>query len=188
MVSFKNIILFAGLFVYVVNAEIKKRFVNEIDIPTLVQRLDDLTERVAENERKLRYHPVAFKAHLSQKMVSPAPNQRIIFDDVQLNIGNAYHGNLGGFIAPVNGTYLFSVSICSDGNHFIVLDLMRNSNMIGRVLAGDTVYNDCSSETTIAELKSGDEIYVQHHLNVGDLLQVQQHTLDSFTGALLAVI
>ncbi|XP_052819014.1 heavy metal-binding protein HIP-like [Mya arenaria] len=183
-----RICLLVCLLISVANTGIIKRFVDEIDIPTLVQRLDDLTNRVAQNERKLRYHPVAFKAHLSQRMENLSPNQRIIFDDVQLNIGNAYHGNLGGFLAPVNGTYLFSVSVCSTSGHFIVLDLMRNNDVIGRVLAGDSLYDDCSSETTIAELKSGDEIYVQHHLNVGDLLQVQQHTLDSFTGALLAVI
>ena len=131
---------------------------------------------------------VAFKAHLSQAVISPGENQRIVYDDVQLNLGGGYHAHLGGFVAPINGTYLFSVAVCSIGNHYIVLDLVKNDVMIGRVLAGDTVYNDCSSETTISELTAGDEVFVQHHSTVGDLIHVNENILNSFTGALLQAI
>ncbi|XP_052224717.1 cholecystokinin receptor-like [Dreissena polymorpha] len=54
--------------------------------------------------------PIAFKAILT-RAVRPGPNQRIIFDDVKLNLGNALNQHLGGFIAPLNGTYLFSVYV-----------------------------------------------------------------------------
>lgn len=131
--------------------------------------------------------PVAFKAHLSQA-ISPAANQRIVFDDVQFNLGGAYHSHLGGFLAPVNGTYMFSVSVCSDGGHYVVLNLMRNEDMIGRVLAGDDSYADCSSETTVTMLHAGDEVFVQHHGTYGDLVQSKESILDSFTGSLLQAL
>ena len=131
--------------------------------------------------------PVAFKAHMT-KSVSPGANEHIIFDDVQVNLGGAFHEHTSVFLAPVNGTYLFSVSVCSAAGHFIVLDLMRTTTMIGRILAGDTAYDDCSSETTITVLTAGDEVYVQHRNNVGDYIHVQEHTVNSFTGVLLQQI
>lgn len=62
---------------------------------------------------------------------------------------------------------------------------MRNYDVIGRILAGDTVYDDCSSETTVTVLHAGDDVYVKHHLTVGDYIHYQQHTINSFTGTLL---
>ncbi|KAH3785684.1 heavy metal-binding protein HIP-like isoform X1 [Dreissena polymorpha] len=178
-----------------------KRFIVEVDLPELLQRLDGLTSTV--NDLKLQnadllrkydylqvkcnHPPVAFKAHLTSP-ISPGANQRIIFDDVQLNTGNAYHRHLGGFLAPLNGTYLFSVSVCSDNGHYIVLDLMKNAGLIGRVLAGDSVYNDCSSDTSIVELNAGDEVYVQHHASSGDYVNAHQNILNSFTGVLLQIL
>ncbi|XP_052228146.1 heavy metal-binding protein HIP-like isoform X2 [Dreissena polymorpha] len=160
-----------------------KRFIVEVDLPELLQRLDGLTSTVND----LNHPPVAFKAHLTSP-ISPGANQRIIFDDVQLNTGNAYHRHLGGFLAPLNGTYLFSVSVCSDNGHYIVLDLMKNAGLIGRVLAGDSVYNDCSSDTSIVELNAGDEVYVQHHASSGDYVNAHQNILNSFTGVLLQIL
>jgi len=65
---------------------------------------------------------------------------------------------------------------------------MRNGAMIGRILAGDDSYADCSSETTVAKLQAGDEVFLQHHGIHGDLLDTQDALLDSFTGALLQAI
>ncbi|XP_060580524.1 heavy metal-binding protein HIP-like, partial [Ruditapes philippinarum] len=153
----------------------------EASIDDIVNTLANLTARV----EKCETGPIAYKAHLT-KSVSPGANERIIFDDVQLNLGGAYHPIPGGFSPPYTGTYLFSVSICSKGGHFIVLDLMRNTDVIGRILAGDAGnYDDCSSETTVAQLHSGDEVFVQHHLTTGDCIHYQPHTINSFTGTLL---
>ncbi|XP_052268846.1 heavy metal-binding protein HIP-like [Dreissena polymorpha] len=175
----------------------QERFVAEPDIPELIQRLDTLTNQftaltsqVNDNKAeiaKLRHGPIAFKAHLTGAL-NPGPNQRIIYNDVQLNLGNAYHQHLGGFLAPFNGTYLFSVSACSGGGHHIVLDLMNHGSLIGKILGGDPAYSDCSSETTITELKQGDEVYVQHHSSKGDSIVANDATLNSFTGVLLQVV
>ncbi|XP_052268906.1 heavy metal-binding protein HIP-like [Dreissena polymorpha] len=180
---------FVCLCVAVANGAVE-RFVAEPDIPELVQRLDALTNQVNENKAeiaKLRHGPIAFKAHLTN-VLKPGPNQRIVYDDVQLNVGNAYHRHFGGFLAPFNGTYLFAVSACSDTGHYIVLDLMNNGSLIGKVLAGDPSYADCSSETTITELKQGDEVYVQHHSSSGDYILAHDIALNSFTGVLLQVV
>ncbi|KAH3785854.1 hypothetical protein DPMN_163949 [Dreissena polymorpha] len=165
----------------------QSRFVNELDLPEIVQQLDALTKRFNDLEAKYNHGPIAFKASLT-RAVSPGPNQRIIFDDVKLNLGNAYNHHLGGFVAPLNGTYLFSVYVCSAGGHYIALDLLRNSEIIGKVQAGDERYTACSSETTIDKLNAGDAVYVQHHGGSGDLVHVQEDILNSFTGSLLQVV
>ncbi|XP_053393648.1 heavy metal-binding protein HIP-like [Mercenaria mercenaria] len=161
-----------------------RMLLEEYSLEDIVNKLNNLTSRVEKCEAVIKHGPVAFKAHLT-KSVSPGANERIFFDDVRLNLGGAYHAHLGGFVTPYNGTYLFSVSVCSTSGHYIVLDLMRNSDVIGRILAGDTQYDDCSSETTVAELRAGDDVFVQHHLNTGDYIHYQQHTVNSFTGTLL---
>ncbi|KAH3755036.1 heavy metal-binding protein HIP-like [Dreissena polymorpha] len=171
-----------SVLVWAVEAHVPKaRFVNEIDIPELVQRLDNLTATVNQLKLKQDQQPIAFKADLYYSQRSSI-NQRIIFDVVQLNLGNAYHRLLGAFFAPVHGSYLLSISICSN-NHSIVLDLMRNKDMIGRVMAGDKSTIDCSSQTTVSELFAGDEVYIQCHQ--GDLISAAWPVLNSFTGALL---
>ncbi|XP_052226185.1 heavy metal-binding protein HIP-like [Dreissena polymorpha] len=191
---------------------LESRFVAEVDIPDLVLRLDandvklnaltkNLTETVGQlgsltrsfNDLKAKvdHQPVAFKAHLASSgnlFVTIGPNQRIIFDDVQLNLGNAYFQHLGGFLAPLSGTYMFSVSICSHEGHYIVLNLMKNNNRIGGVLAGDDALDDCSSETTVTQLNAGDQVYVQHHGTDGDMIFVHQNYINSFTGSLLQIL
>ncbi|KAH3785919.1 hypothetical protein DPMN_164015 [Dreissena polymorpha] len=65
---------------------------------------------------------------------------------------------------------------------------MNNGSLIGKVLAGDPTYADCSSETTITELKQGDEVFVQHHSSSGDYIFADDVALNSFTGVLLQVV
>ena len=125
---------------------------------------------------------VAFKAHLA-KPFTPGQNQLIVFDDVRLNVGQAYHH--GTFVAPYNGTYLFAVTMCSAGGHVIFVDLLRNGKMIGQVLAGDPSYAACSSETTVVELSVGDDVIVQHHGTSGDSIYADSRVHNSFTGVLL---
>ncbi|XP_052226737.1 complement factor I-like isoform X2 [Dreissena polymorpha] len=159
------------------------------NIHDLMQRLDALTQRVTDNEvkiSKLSHDPVAFKAHLGVSIIS-APNERVIYDEVQLNLGNAYHKHLGAFLAPVNGTYLFSVSSCSPKSHYSVLDLVNNQIPIGKVLSGSPNFNDCSSQTTITELKQGDEVYVLIN-EVSGVDSVYPNALNSFSGALLQMV
>lgn len=115
-------------------------------------------------------------------------NQIITFDSVKLNIGNAYFNVHGNFIAPVGGVYQFSVTACAQSNHYIVLELIVNARVVGKVLAGDTGYNECSSNSFLLQLSTGDDVYVQHK-TVGDYLLANPAAgLPTFAGVLLNVI
>lgn len=102
---------------------------------------------------------VAFKASLTASITN-IQTQIVIFDQVELNIGNAYNVLHGNFIAPVNGTYLFSIYACSYLGHTVVLHLMRNGSIVDHLLAGDQNYHECSSNTVILDLNKGDDVYV----------------------------
>lgn len=73
------------------------------------------------------------------------------------NRGNAYNGHHGTFIAPVAGTYVFSVTLHSSGaqtwGHFVVN---------GNILAKLHVHEDQSTQTVVVDLKAGDDVSVQN--------------------------
>jgi hypothetical protein len=56
---------------------------------------------------------VAFTAGLTNAMTNLGPNQNIVFDHVETNIGNGYNSHHGVFVAPVSGIYVFYASLLS---------------------------------------------------------------------------
>ena len=123
-----------------------------------------------------------FMVRLS-KGVSPGPNQRIIYDNVLVNLANNYDPRHGTFTTKINGTYLFTLECCSAPPHYIHLSLQKNSTEMGTVLCGDDAYHDCSSNTFMFPLAVGDDVWVQHRGTVGDLIDITYG--NNFAGVLL---
>jgi len=114
-------------------------------------------------------------------------NRFIIFDDVQLNIGDAYNPSHGNFIAPYNGTYLFTVYACSRGGHYIDLDFHVNSVVYSHILAGDTSYDECTSRSILVSLKENDAVFLKHENNGNYLASFGSSSSGpSFGGVLLS--
>lgn len=95
------------------------------------------------------------------------PGDHVMFDIVQLNVGNGYHAAHGVFIAPRAGIYLFSVSILSTTrpNQYVEVTMQKNGNRLGMAYANgsDSVNRlDQGSITLAVELDVGDEIWVQY--------------------------
>ncbi|CAG2218506.1 unnamed protein product [Mytilus edulis] len=152
----------------------------------VMSRLDNLTkefEALKKENALLRHSPIAFVAELTKTITGV--NQQIHFDHVKLNLGNSYYLSHGNFIVPVNGLYLFTITACSHTNHYVVLELTVNTVVVGKVLAGDTAYNECSSRTFLQQLSSGDDVFVQHKTTGDYLLSYAGHGLPSFSGVLL---
>ncbi|VDI72882.1 Hypothetical predicted protein [Mytilus galloprovincialis] len=140
-------------------------------------------EALKKENALLRHSPIAFVAELTKTITGV--NQQIHFDHVKLNLGNSYYLSHGNFIVPVNGLYLFTITACSHTNHYVVLELTVNTAVVGKVLAGDTAYNECSSRTFLQQLSSGDDVFVQHKTTGDYLLSYAGHGLPSFSGVLL---
>jgi len=112
-------------------------------------------------------------------------NNHIFFDDVKLNIGNAYNPNHGVFVAPYNGTYQFTVSICSTPAHWITLDFHVNALVYDKIYTGDNAYHSCGSKTIYVSLKENDDVFLKHEA-LGDVLRSYDIIgLPSFGGVFL---
>ncbi|CAC5392333.1 unnamed protein product [Mytilus coruscus] len=198
--------------VYAVNSEsghyqendrtFSKRLLLDDDYHTIINRLNNLTNEVGalKNEGEalkneveglkkenslLRYQTVAFLAEKTRTLTGQ--NHHIYYDNIKLNIGNAYHLAHGNFIAPVKGLYLFSVTACSNEPHYIVLELRVNAAMVGKVIAGDGKFAECTSKSFLVQLSAADDVYVQHEA-VGDyLFSDPRYGYPSFSGVLLKV-
>jgi len=56
---------------------------------------------------------VAFMAQLSSEIKDPAIGSTIVFDNVHLNLGDAYNPANGVFVAKVAGVYVFHLTVSS---------------------------------------------------------------------------
>ncbi|XP_071166079.1 heavy metal-binding protein HIP-like [Mytilus edulis] len=180
-----------------------RRLLLDDDYHTIINRLNNLTNEVGalknegevlknkvealEKENSLLKHSaVAFQAEKTKTLTGQ--NHHIYYDLIKLNIGNAYHLAHGNFLAPVKGIYLFSVTACSASGHYIALELTVNAAVVGRMLAGDQNYSECTSKSFFVQLSAGDDVYVQHETH-GDYLYGNPNIgYPSFSGALLNVL
>ncbi|KAK3601177.1 hypothetical protein CHS0354_004376 [Potamilus streckersoni] len=142
------------------NDEKAKRMVLENELKMLKQEFSEM--------KAARASTVGFKARLSETLTVTHPDEKIVYNNVLTNVGECYNKTNGVFEAKVNGTYLFSVVACSASNHFIALNIVRNGDIIGNVLAGDNTLSDCGTEVTVMSLVAGDKVWVQRQR--GDVL------------------
>lgn len=77
----------------------------------------------------------AFYSFLSSDELASTKHHTIPFDVVKTNVGNNYHPNSGTFIAPSAGTYAFDWMIQSTWRGVVYTQLMRNSEVLGEVVA-----------------------------------------------------
>lgn len=88
-------------------------------------------------------------------------HQAIEYDNVQLNIGNAYDSRHGHLIAPVRGVYLISTKVFSNPGKRVVLELVHNGNTLAILDTG--VHSSYSSESKALPvlLEKGDMVWVR---------------------------
>ncbi|KAL4217379.1 biological adhesion [Mactra antiquata] len=148
-------------------------------------KLDALEKEVTilKQQNPHSHDSVAFLAELTTTITGTG--RHIYFDNVKLNQGNAYNPHHGTFVPPVNGTYLFSLTLCSAGGHAVVLQVNVNNDILGRMLAGDNSYDECSSKVLIAHLHAGDDVYVQQYSSNDYLYAYANYGYPLFTGVLI---
>ncbi|XP_063431734.1 heavy metal-binding protein HIP-like [Mytilus trossulus] len=194
--TYRNQVQISPVNVYIADAGVQnhpvfkqdnsKRLLMDENYYTIMSRLDNLTKEVEALKKEnalLRHSPIAFLAELTKTVTGH--NHQIHFDQVKLNIGNAYYLSHGNFIAPVNGLYQFSITACSTSGHYVVLELTVNTAVVGKVLAGDTGYDECTSKSFLIQLSSGDDVFVQHESQGDYLLSNAVYGFPSFAGVLL---
>lgn len=108
---------------------------------------------------------VAFRAYTSKPISSLGAHQIVEYDDVPLNLGNAYDARHGHFISPKNGMYLFSFSGFATPSKQIGLDIVVNGIQIDVLHADGHGLNIYTSQTKVFPvlLQKGDMVWVRTH-------------------------
>ena len=118
-------------------------------------------ERLNNEMKTLKKPTVMTKVRIS-KDYTLSVGQRLIYDVIVTNIGDAYKMASGSFRAPVEGNYMISVTACSKTSDWGVLEIIHDGEVIGQVRSGDADgYFDCNSEVTVARMEAGSTIWVQ---------------------------
>ncbi|XP_053390861.1 uncharacterized protein LOC128553711 [Mercenaria mercenaria] len=128
---------------------------------------------------------VAFKAQVvSDKAMSDG--KVIIFSETLLSQGDAYDKASGIFVAPLEGTYLFTTQICLGIGTRSYFGISLNGNIISKSLLGDNAWEKCYTLDTVATVKSGDKVAVKcTEYCGGDSLWENRLATSSFSGILI---
>ncbi|XP_053403298.1 protein hook homolog isoform X3 [Mercenaria mercenaria] len=147
-----------------------------------IQGLQKRIAKVEENQG-LQQKPIAFLAEITNSI--SGSSFRVYFQNVKLNLGNSYIPHHGLFIAPVNGTYLFSVSACSKAGRYITLSIVAKNSAAGHLLAGCSSITDCNSKDFLLWLQAGDDVYIRHSGEGDYLFANSKYGYPTFSGVLV---
>ena len=158
------------------------------DQSNLIRKLENEISRQRSSEGVSVKRQVAVKVRLSRD-VTLKMNDRLIYDLIVSNEGNAYDPQSGIFRAAVNATYIFSITACAKNVEWFVLDIIKDgTTVIGQLRVGDGEYKNCNAEVTTAYLTAGSSIWVVRAENIiSGLATGLQQTVywNSFTVALV---
>jgi hypothetical protein len=126
---------------------------------------------------------VAFFVRLRNKITNHHQSTIIVFDDVQLNTGNAYDPHIGTFTAPVDGIYKFDLVLSSDveNGHG---EMMHNGVKLLDVYADKhTHWYGRGSGAIIVRMAKGDKFWIQN-IDIGNTV-INAGVETAFSGHLL---
>ena len=112
------------------------------------------------------------------------PGDRVYFTSTVANVGNAYDTQHGYFEAPCDGTYLFSVVLCTGQNNWVVFNIMQDGNSIRESFSGYSSWHTCGPSTVVTQMKSGSRVWVIIERENGGQIE-SGYGIPSFTGVFL---
>ncbi|XP_052778403.1 complement C1q-like protein 4 [Mya arenaria] len=161
----------------------------EAEADLLERELDKLTT-LRQNATcgcpSLSSSPVAFTATLGHNIATLGKQQAIIYEEVTLNLGDAYDVRHGIFTAPFAGLYEFTAVVLNRGGVSTGLSLVLNGEAVTKVQSGDSSYYTMGTNAVALKLVAGDEVWVRH-TDQSDSNSIQGESTSSFTGYLIDV-
>lgn len=97
-------------------------------------------------------------------------SQTVKFNQVSLNVGDAYNTTTGKFTAPVDGLYSFSWTTMSNIGKYFITEIVLNSIPMAYNYTdsrGRTAGYSMSSSHANIKMKKGDEVWIRTHHNYG---------------------
>ena len=155
-------------------------------------KLEMVIENITMIQERFLFPTTLFSAY-GVEDTSPARNQTIVFPNVTINIGNGYNETNGFFTAPVNGTYLFSMQVCTTKNNWGWFQLVVSSSTGSTIILAMSHYNSITAGSTNSDsvayfLRAGEKVWVQSYENSGKTLTLyfnEQTCWNHFSGVLV---
>ena len=118
---------------------------------------------------------------------NPAEGETLIFSRITLNEKDVYNGYTGEYTVPVNGTYLFTSTLCTHNNKWIKIKFMADSVVIGAFRAADKDFTFCSSSSVIGYLTKDMKVrMIVTSRSSGEIFyNLENQYLSSFSGHLI---
>ncbi|XP_060576396.1 coadhesin-like [Ruditapes philippinarum] len=135
--------------------------------------------------RKIRCRPnIVFKAK-GVTSTSPGDGGTIIFGSTFINEGNAYNTSTGIFTAPVNGTYSFSLQLCTNINNYFLTAIMIDGTTFATLYVYDKYVYSCNSTDTVAVLHEHSKVFVKCTAHCVNAVYQDGFHMNSFSGYLV---
>ena len=94
--------------------------------------------------------------------VNTSVGDAIIFSGDMLNEIGVYNKDLGKFTAPVNGTYMFTATLCLHGNKYVKVQFVADGAVFGSFLAGNNQADSlCSASSVYGHLHKGSKVWLK---------------------------
>ena len=143
--------------------ELKEKVENQ------TQLLNQVIQNVTALQEKILIPTVQFNAR-GIRDKSPSDKQVIIFPTVIENMGNAYNAGTGVFQAPVNGTFLFNIQVCTYsgqwGRFYLVVD--SGDNKITAISYYEASASASGTSNSVAQyLMEGQRVWAQSYSEAG---------------------
>ncbi|RUS82326.1 hypothetical protein EGW08_009916 [Elysia chlorotica] len=117
-------------------------------------------ERTEEKEERQNQTRLAFFVGLGKSFGPVEKNTDVPFDNIVTNIGDGFNNETGRFTAPVDGTYVFSVTVAAQARRRAAVELSLNGRMVMTVWAESLPFWGTSSGTAILNMRSGDQVWL----------------------------
>ncbi|XP_061180615.1 caprin-2-like [Saccostrea echinata] len=173
----------------------KHRFHGSDDIGILKTALSDLQQLVTsqamkmeilEKELKLSKEIIAFTAVLNYNtsISDLKKGQRIIFNGVITNLGNAYNDKTGTFHCPTTGLYGFYYNLHTLRDKYAMVALTKNGDgNYAYAFSGNHSSGESDGSTfVVLSLMKGDRIWLRANkdCSTGEVLKYQVNTFSGF--------
>ena len=111
--------------------------------------------------------------------------QTIIYDRIYMNIGNGYNIAVGSFVVPKTGIYVLSYTALNIKGSDAYIEIVHNGVRMA-ITNLDSSGNNMGSQTIIAHLTEGDNVWIRNASSAGPKLMGRaQETYNRFSGFLL---
>lgn len=154
-----------------------------------VNRLETMEQTVQDAIGEARTPIVSFNARSAVDR-SPDQDQIMVYKTVLQNIGDPYDSATGIFTAPLAGTFMFNVNVCTYQSKWSQLQLVVDSrdNIILTFRHYNSDNTDSSFGSVTHYLTKGQRVWVQSEYNSGSSNTLYEHSNEcwnQFSGTLL---